>query len=100
MYKPFLAVLFPFFCHFLIINKVSLYLFLQGMMYHEQCNCPQTDTQKWMTEMRCPKTTFQQILKDLEPFPTINLGQMKEDSIREFGKHNAICHYSIISNQV
>ena len=72
----------------------------QGMVYHEQCNCPQHNTLKWMTDMRCPTTMFPQILKDLEPFPTIDLAKMKENSIREFGKHNAICHYSIIRNEV
>jgi len=52
-----------------------------------------------MSEMNCP-TNYPQIERDLEPFPSINLFKMKEDAVKEFGTHNAVCHYSIITNKV
>jgi len=72
---------------------------LKGLVYHEQCYCPEYDTDKWIETMKCP-TTYDQINNDLKPFPKINFDDIHEDIIKSFGKNHAICHYSVINNQV
>ncbi|XP_066912321.1 protein O-glucosyltransferase 2-like [Clytia hemisphaerica] len=72
---------------------------LKGLLYHERCDCPENDEQRWLSEMKCPQS-YAQISRDLSPFPQIDLTKMKEDAIREFGTHHALCHYSVVHNKV
>ena len=73
--------------------------FIPGLLYHERCDCPESDHTRWVSEMKCPQS-YTQISRDLEPFPQIDLTKMKEDAIREFGTHHALCHYSVVDNKV
>lgn len=49
--------------------------------------------------MNCPKK-YSQIEKDLLPFDQINLEDLAKEAVGRFGTHHAICHYSVINNQV
>ena len=49
--------------------------------------------------MECPNT-YLQIEKDLSLFPKINLKKLAKEAVNQFGVHHALCHYSIINNQV
>lgn len=57
------------------------------------------DTQKWLQAMNC-NLNQSQIERDLSHFKKVNLKRLKADAIERFGKHHAICHYSVISNKV
>lgn len=49
--------------------------------------------------MNCPQK-YSQIEKDLLPFAEINLKELAKEAVHRFGTHHAICHYSVINNQV
>lgn len=49
--------------------------------------------------MKCPEK-YSQIQKDLALFHQIDLKELKKEAVRRFGTHHALCHYSIINNQV
>lgn len=49
--------------------------------------------------MNCPQN-YLQIEKDLLPFNQINLEELAKEAVGRFGTHHAICHYSLINNQV
>lgn len=85
-------------------NKISCRLWQQtayfaGGVYHETCFCPELDGNRWREAMNCPKK-YSQIEKDLLPFDQINLEDLAKEAVGRFGTHHAICHYSVINNQV
>lgn len=49
--------------------------------------------------MNCPEK-YLQVEKDLLPFNQINLEELAKEAVGRFGTHHAICHYSVINNQV
>lgn len=49
--------------------------------------------------MQCPNN-YSQIERDLEKFSKINLKRLAIEGVERFGKHNALCHYSVIDNKV
>jgi len=72
---------------------------LQGGVCHETCFCPESNTKMWEQAMKCPQE-FSQIQKDLDPFTQINLEQLRTEAVSRFGTHHALCHYSVVNNQV
>ncbi|RDD44136.1 KDEL motif-containing protein 1 [Trichoplax sp. H2] len=72
---------------------------LKGGVYHEECHCPMQDTQKWLQAMNC-NLNQSQIERDLAKFQKVNLKSLRQEGLDRFGKHHAICHYSVISNKV
>lgn len=72
---------------------------LHGGVYHETCFCPETNEEVWEKTMNC-SVEYSQIQKDLSPFPKINLKELAKDAVKRFGTHHALCHYSVINNQV
>lgn len=72
---------------------------LHGGVYHETCFCPESDGNRWREVMNCPEK-YLQVEKDLLPFNQINLEELAKEAVGRFGTHHAICHYSVINNQV
>ena len=50
--------------------------------------------------MSCGTGSYKQISAGFQHFPTIDLELIRGEGIRRFGKHHAMCHYSIINNRV
>lgn len=71
---------------------------LQGV-YHETCFCPEANAKLWEEAMKCPEK-YSQIQKDLALFHQIDLKELTKEAVRRFGTHHALCHYSIINNQI
>ena len=72
---------------------------IPGGVYHETCYCPESSAQIWEEGMKCP-LKYSQIQRDLASFTQINLKELGKEAVRRFGTHHALCHYSIINNQV
>lgn len=72
---------------------------LEGGVYHETCYCPESIEKAWLEAMNC-SPMYPQIQKDLMPFDKVNLKELFKEAVQRFGKHHALCHYSVISNQV
>nr|XP_042899528.1 protein O-glucosyltransferase 2 isoform X2 [Parasteatoda tepidariorum] len=72
---------------------------VEGMLYHEQCYCPQPMTE-WLSSLNCP-SSYSQIKYDLSSFPSINMKDVVTDAFSRFNHPGSfsICHYSVISNQ-
>ena len=70
-----------------------------GGLYHETCFCPESNKKQWEEAMNCSQK-YSQIEKDLASFAQINLKELAKEAVRRFGTHHALCHYSIINNQV
>jgi hypothetical protein len=79
-----------------LLNDIVLFL---GGIYHEGCDCPESDSEKWEDAMQCPNN-YTQIERDLEKFNKIDLKRLAKEGVERFGVHNALCHYSIIDNKV
>lgn len=67
-------------------------------MYHETCYCPES-SDDWDKVMQCPQN-YSQIEHDLARFPTIDLKRLEKEAVERFGVHHALCHFSVINNQV
>lgn len=72
---------------------------LKGAIYHEQCNCPEPNITKYNNMISCPSDS-KQIDDDFKRFPSIDLKQLTKDAIDQFVQDSAICHYSIINNEI
>ena len=72
---------------------------IPGGVYHETCYCPESNGQIWEEAMKCP-LNHSQIQRDLASFTQINLKELHREAVRQFGTHHALCHYSVINNQV
>ena len=71
---------------------------MQGQVYHEQCNCPEHDTNKWLSDMKCPDS-FGQIERDLANFPVIDISRLRNEGFSRLDK-TALCHYSLLKGKV
>ena len=74
---------------------------LTGMVYHEQCYCPQSSVDVWLKNMNCP-SSIRQIKLDLSIFNDIDMESVAADLVSRFnirGSHS-LCHYVIKENQV
>ncbi|XP_047128293.1 protein O-glucosyltransferase 2 isoform X1 [Hydra vulgaris] len=69
---------------------------LSGKVYNENCFCPEVE-KRWVKNMACP-VNYQQIEKDLKPFPNINLENLIESATKSYNV--AFCHYTIKKNKV
>ncbi|KAG8452940.1 hypothetical protein GDO86_004660 [Hymenochirus boettgeri] len=72
---------------------------LKGPVYHEYCDCPEEDPQIWQETLSCPAEETQ-ILKDFDPFPSIDLNRMLEEVPSRYGERGAIVHYSVLNNNI
>ena len=77
---------------------MNLILLIPGVVYHELCNCPEPNLDKWLKVMQCPKS-YQQIIQDLSIFPEINLPEIKTETLERF-KSNSIVHFAVKDNKV
>ncbi|XP_015820755.3 protein O-glucosyltransferase 3 [Nothobranchius furzeri] len=72
---------------------------LQGPVYHEYCDCPESGASLWQSVLRCP-TDEPQILSDFKPFPTIDLQHLRQEVPRRFSNRGGLIHYTITDNKV
>ncbi|XP_056587247.1 protein O-glucosyltransferase 3 [Triplophysa dalaica] len=72
---------------------------LNGPVYHEYCDCSQSDVAAWQTIMQCPEED-PQIQADFSPFPSIDLQRLSQEVPQRFAKRGGIIHYTILNNQV
>ncbi|KAK1797725.1 hypothetical protein P4O66_008091, partial [Electrophorus voltai] len=87
--------------HVLLRNKPvakSPYI-LTGSVYHESCDCPESNGALWEKHMRCP-SSFAQIQHDLSVFTRVDLDRNAEEIPVRFGQRQSLCHYTIKNNQV
>ncbi|XP_044211368.1 protein O-glucosyltransferase 3 [Thunnus albacares] len=70
-----------------------------GPVYHEYCDCPESDASVWQDVMQCPAKE-PQILADFKSFPAVDLQQLREEVPRRFANRGGIIHYAIINNQL
>ena len=78
---------------------MSLSYYLSGPVYDEKCYCPETEAQ-WKDNMHCPTVVHPQIIRDLSPFPTIDIDRLSQEAIQRFARHHSLCHYVIRNNRV
>jgi len=71
---------------------------VKGQVYHEQCNCPEHDTNKWLSDMKCPNS-FGQIERDLANFPIIDIKQLRNEGFSRLDQ-TALCHYSLLKGKL
>lgn len=72
---------------------------LTGPVYHENCECPEDDSAKWLEHMHCPQS-IPQIIHDLAFFQTIDPDKIVKETTKRFGQRQSLCHYTIKDNQV
>ena len=81
------------------MDFISYSLHFEGNIYHELCYCPQLDQEKWLDDMKC-SAKISQINEDLKQFPKIDFEKIHGKIIQKYGNNHALCHYSIVDNQV
>lgn len=67
-------------------------------MYHEDCDCPYSDSSDWLAVMKCPSKD-PQIQQDFSSFPSIDLQSVRQEVPKRFYNRGVI-HYSIIDNRL
>ncbi|MBN3291499.1 KDEL1 protein, partial [Polypterus senegalus] len=72
---------------------------LEGPVYHESCECPESRPSEWLRHMKCPKS-IPQILHDLQLFQTVDLDVIAKEIPSRFGQRQSLCHYVIKNNKV
>ncbi|XP_070828061.1 protein O-glucosyltransferase 3 [Chaetodon trifascialis] len=72
---------------------------IQGPVYHEYCDCPDTDASAWQSVMQCPAEE-PQILADFKSFPTVDLERLRQEVPHRFVNRGGLIHYAIINNQL
>ncbi|XP_065065334.1 protein O-glucosyltransferase 2-like [Rhopilema esculentum] len=71
---------------------------LKAAIYHEQCNCPETNIEKWLEDMKCPKS-FPEIERGFANFKSINLKRLRMEGFKRYDS-GAVCHYSLIDGRL
>ncbi|KAM4553190.1 protein O-glucosyltransferase 3 [Fundulus diaphanus] len=72
---------------------------IQGPVYHEYCDCPESDASVWQRVLQCPAKE-PQILADFKSFPTIDLQHLRREVPLRFSNRGGLIHYAIIDNKV
>ncbi|XP_033864706.3 protein O-glucosyltransferase 3 [Acipenser ruthenus] len=72
---------------------------LKGPVYHEYCDCPESDPLLWQEIMSCPAEELQ-ASRDFSAFPSINLQRMLVEVPKRFGQRGGIVHYTILNNKI
>uniref|UniRef100_A0A8C4RXF1 Protein O-glucosyltransferase 2 n=1 Tax=Erpetoichthys calabaricus TaxID=27687 RepID=A0A8C4RXF1_ERPCA len=72
---------------------------LEGPVYHESCECPESRPSEWLRHMKCPKS-IPQIQHDLQLFQTVDLDRIAKEIPSRFGQRQSLCHYVIKHNKV
>ncbi|MEQ2265543.1 Protein O-glucosyltransferase 3 [Xenotaenia resolanae] len=72
---------------------------IQGPVYHEYCDCPESDASVWLSVLQCPPNE-PQILSDFKSFPTIDLQNLRQEVPLRFSNRGGLIHYAIIDNKV
>ncbi|MBN3324963.1 KDEL2 protein, partial [Atractosteus spatula] len=72
---------------------------LKGPVYHEYCDCPETDPRAWQSALSCPAQD-PQISRDFSAFPGVDLLRLLKEVPQRFGQRGGIIHYTILDNQV
>ncbi|KAM6937947.1 protein O-glucosyltransferase 3 [Xenentodon cancila] len=72
---------------------------IPGPVYHEYCDCPESDALAWKTVMQCP-TEEPQIQADFKSFPSVDLRHIRQEVPRRFANRGGLVHYAIMNNQV
>lgn len=84
-------------------NLINLEISFQmlGWIYPEECDCPEPDLEKWLSNMEC-KSTYSQIEEDLKPFTNIDMKQVFKEMKRKFNQPGAqsYVHYVIKNGQI
>lgn len=70
-----------------------------GPVYHEYCDCSQSDVTAWQRIMQCPEED-PQIQADFGPFPSIDLLRLSREVPQRFAKRGGLIHYTVLNNQV
>lgn len=70
-----------------------------GPVYHEYCDCPESDASVWQNVLQCPAEE-PQILADFKTFPTVDLQRLRQEVPQRFSNRGGLIHYAIINNQV
>ncbi|XP_062867378.1 protein O-glucosyltransferase 3 isoform X2 [Trichomycterus rosablanca] len=71
---------------------------LTGPVYHEDCDCPYSDSSDWLDVMKCPSED-PQIQQDFSSFPSIDLQRVRQEIPKRFFNRGVI-HYSVINNRL
>lgn len=71
-----------------------------GAVLHEDCACPMTTSQEWLSNFQCPESE-EQINVDLEPFRRegVNVTGLYQ-RIEEMYSRSSVVHYSIVDGKV
>uniref|UniRef100_A0A8B9J850 Protein O-glucosyltransferase 3 n=1 Tax=Astyanax mexicanus TaxID=7994 RepID=A0A8B9J850_ASTMX len=72
---------------------------IKGPVYHEYCDCPESDSSAWQSLLQCPSAE-PQIEQDFISFPSIDLLRLRQEVPKRFSSRGGLIHYSIINNQV
>ncbi|XP_051955378.1 protein O-glucosyltransferase 3 [Xyrauchen texanus] len=72
---------------------------LKGPIYHEYCDCPESDVKAWQSVMQCLEED-PQIQLDFSSFPSIDLQHLLQEVPQRFAKRGGLIHYTILNNQV
>ncbi|XP_037539292.1 protein O-glucosyltransferase 3 [Nematolebias whitei] len=72
---------------------------LQGPVYHEYCDCPESDVSLWQSIMHCPAEE-PQIQADFTSFPTVDLHHLRQEVPRRFSNRGGLIHYAVVDNKV
>lgn len=70
-----------------------------GPVYHEYCDCPETNVSAWEDVMRCPAME-PQIAMDFASFPSIDLGYLLQEVPRRFSSRGGLIHYAVLGSRV
>lgn len=73
--------------------------FSSGPVYHEYCDCPESDASLWQSVMQCP-TEEPQIQADFTSFPNVDLNHLRQEVPRRFSNRGGLIHYAVVDNKV
>uniref|UniRef100_A0A3B3VD42 Protein O-glucosyltransferase 3 n=2 Tax=Poecilia latipinna TaxID=48699 RepID=A0A3B3VD42_9TELE len=72
---------------------------IKGPVYHEYCDCPESDASVWQSVLQCPANE-PQILADFQSFPAIDLQHLRQEVPLRFSNRGGLVHYAIVDNKV
>ncbi|XP_067934132.1 protein O-glucosyltransferase 3-like isoform X2 [Watersipora subatra] len=73
-----------------------------GLMYQENCNCPNNNVSEWLSALECP-ASYDQLDEDLEPFHSLDMRRVEAEVHRRWPKRpgqGALMHYVVKNGRV